>query len=45
MLELFNLTRSLGYSSGFIWISLDCPFGGNWILQAYAEHENYRDCF
>ena len=29
---VFDLTASLGYKSGLIWMSLDCPFGGNWIL-------------
>ena len=29
---LFRLTESLGYSNGYIWMSLDCPFGGNWII-------------
>ena len=42
---LFRLTASLGYKSGYIWMSLDCPFGGNWILQAYKEHQLYKECF
>ena len=42
---VFGLTASQGYSQGLIWMSLDCPFGGNWILQAYKEHELYRECF
>ena len=29
---LFQYTRSLGYMQGLVWMSLDCPFGGNWIL-------------
>ena len=32
MTMLFRFTESLGYQQGFIWMSLDCPFGGNWIL-------------
>ena len=26
-------------------MSLDCPFGGNWVLQLYKEHQLYADCF
>jgi len=42
---LFRLTESLGYANGYIWMSLDCPFGGNWILQAYREYTLYTNCF
>ena len=45
MTMLFRFTESLGYQQGFIWMSLDCPFGGNWILQAYKEHTLYTECF
>ena len=26
-------------------MSIDCPFGGNWILQAYREHKMYEQAF
>ena len=29
---LFELTANVGYTDGLIWMSIDCPFGGNWIL-------------
>ena len=45
MTTLFDLTREVNYNHGFIWMSLDCPFGGNWILQAYKEHALYTDIF
>ena len=42
---LFKYTQNLGYKHGLIWMSIDCAFGGNWILQAYKEHHLYTDCF
>lgn len=42
---LFDLTANAGYLNGLIWMSIDCPFGGNWILQAYKEHDLYKECF
>lgn len=42
---LFKFTQMLEYKKGFIWMSIDCPFGGNWILQAYRDQHLYTDCF
>ena len=42
---LFRFTQSLKYDRGFIWMSIDCPFGGNWILQAYKDQHLYEDTF
>ena len=30
--DVFQLTEEEGYNNGYIWMSIDCPFGGNWII-------------
>ena len=38
---LGKMALDAGYY-GYVWFSLDCPQGGNWVLQMYKEHRLYK---
>ena len=38
---LGKIACEVGYC-GYVWFSLDCPQGGNWVLQMFKEYKLYR---
>ena len=39
--DLGKIAIDSGYY-GYVWFSLDCPQGGNWVLQMYKEYKLYK---